>query len=490
MGIEQTSESRAQAVSAWEECLSIIRDNMNSVLFKTWFQPIKAVALDINPDDQTRTLTIQVSSHFFYTEIEQRFAGVLKSSLHRVLGTGAKLQYEVIMENSSSDTEPYTVSLPSKGTVRQGATPQSGFGASGGIPNPFVIPGLQKVAIDPHLHPFYTFDSFIEGEHNRLARTAGIAVASQPGKTAFNPLFIHGGVGLGKTHLIHAIGNEIRKQHPHKAVLYVSSEKFTTQFTDSVKHNSISDFINFYQSLDVLIVDDVQFLSTKEKTQDIFFHVFNHLHQHGKQLILTSDTPPGDLKNMEDRLLSRFKWGLNAELQRPEYPTRIAILRYKMAQEGIEIGDPVTEYIAQHISSNVRELEGAMIGILAHSSFNKRDIDLDLARMVVKNFVKNSNREVSIDNIQKIVCDYFSLGVEKLKEKTRKREIVQARQISMYFAKKYTKSSLKTIGQHFGNRDHSTVIHALNTVSDLMSSDRVFKRYVEDINKKIEVHNA
>jgi chromosomal replication initiator protein len=354
-------------------------------------------------------------------------------------------------------------------------------------PNPFVIPGLKKVKIDAQLNPFYTFDSLIEGDCNKVARHAGLSVALKPGKTSYSPLMIYGGVGMGKTHLAQAIGNEVKKHHPDKVVLYVSTEKFTTQYIDSVKNNQQSDFISFYQMIDVLIVDDVQCFTGKDKTMDIFFHVFNHLHQNNKQIILTSDVPPSELKGVEERLLSRFKWGLSTELTAPDQQTRMQILRHKMYQEGVDIPDEVVEYISYNITNSIRELEGAMVSMLAQSSFNKREIDMDLARQVVRNFVKNANREISIESIQKIVSDYFDLPVETLKQKTRKREIVQARQISMYFAKKFTKSSLKLIGLHFGGRDHSTVIHALNTVSDLMTTDKEFHRYVDEIKKKIHL---
>jgi len=286
---------------------------------------------------------------------------------------------------------------------------------------------------------------------------------------------------------VHAIGNEIKRLHAEKVVLYVSSEKFINQFMDAVKNNDVSNFITFYQLIDVLIMDDVHFLAGKDRSQDIFFHIFNHLHQNNGQIILTSDSAPNDHKGMQDRLTSRFLWGMQADLSAPDQETRMDILRHKMYREGIVIPDDVLEFLSFNIASNVRELEGAMIAILAQSSLNNREIDMELAREIVKTFVKNANREISIDSIQKIVSDYFEMPVEKLKEKTRKREIVQARQISMYFAKKYTKNSLKNIGLHFGGRDHSTVIHALNTVNDLMTTDRDFMQYVEDIKKKIQL---
>jgi len=344
------------------------------------------------------------------------------------------------------------------------------------------------VNIDSQLNPNYTFDTFIEGDCNRLARSAGFAVANKPGGTSFNPLMLFSNVGLGKTHLAHAIGNLIKVNNKNKVVLYVSAEKFINQFIDSIKNNNNNDFVNFYQFVDVLIVDDVQFFANKDKTQDIFFQIFNHLHQSGKQLILTCDRPPKDLKGMDERLLSRFKWGLSADLQVPDFETRIAILEHKMYADGIQLPGEVVEYVAHNINSNIRELEGALISLLAQSSLNRKEIDLELAKQMMKNFVKNVSKEISIEYIQKLVCDYFNLAVETVKSKTRKREIVQARQISMYFAKDLTKASLKTIGTHFGGRDHSTVIHACQTVNDLMETDKKFKADVEEIMKKIKIN--
>jgi len=355
------------------------------------------------------------------------------------------------------------------------------------IKNPFVIPGLKKINVDANLNASYTFENFIEGECNRLARSAGYAVASKPGGTSFNPLLIYGGVGLGKTHLAHSIGIEIKNNNPEKIVLYVSSERFTHQFIDAVKNNETNDFVHFYQMIDVLIIDDIQFLAGKEKTQDVFFHIFNHLHQTGKQIILTSDKAPVDMQGVEQRLLSRFKWGLSADLQSPGLETRIAILKKKMYQDGIELPGDVIEYLAYSITTNVRELEGALISLIAQSSLNKKAVTLDLAKQMIDKFVKNTAREVSIDYIQKVVSDYFNMPVELMKSKTRKREIVQARQISMYFSKKLTKSSLASIGMQCGGKDHATVLHACKTVNNLQDTDKHFRKYITDLDKKLNL---
>ncbi len=468
----------------WNNCLDVIKDNISHQAYKTWFEPIKPVKLEKN------VLTIQVPSQFFYEWLEEHYVSLLKKIIRKELGTDGRLEYSIIMENNFNNSNPYTVKVPTsnKKAIKNPAVSIPMDPSTTPIKNPFVIPGLRKLKIDSNLNPNYSFENFVEGECNRLARSAGFAVANKPGGTAFNPLLIYGGVGLGKTHLAHAIGIEIKDKSPEKTVLYVSSEKFTHQFIDAVKNNSVNDFSHFYQMIDVIIIDDVQFFSGKEKTQDVFFHIFNHLHQTGKQIILTSDKPPVEMQGMEQRLLSRFKWGLSADLQSPSLETRIAILEKKMYADGIELPKEVVEYLAYSITANVRELEGALISLIAQSSLNKKSITLDLAKQMIDKFVKNTAREVSIDYIQKVVCDYFDLPIELLKSKTRKREIVQARQIAMYFAKKMTKSSLANIGMHCGGKDHATVLHACRTVNNLQETDKHFRKYLEDLEKKLSIH--
>jgi len=466
----------------WSRCLAIVKDNVNLQSYKTWFEPIKPLRIK---DD---VLTIQVPSQFFYEWLEEHYITLLKKTVKKEIGAEGKLEYSIIMDNNFNSSKPYTVRIPTsnrKETKNPAVSMPLDVGSGTTIRNPFIIPGLKKVVVDSQLNPNYSFDTYIEGDSNRLARSAGFAVANKPGGTAFNPLLIYGGTGLGKTHLSHSIGIEIKKNHPNKTVLYVSSEKFTQQFIESVRNNTQNDFIHFYQMIDVLIIDDVQFLSGKERTQDVFFHVFNHLHQNGKQLILTSDKPPVEMQGMEQRLLSRFKWGLSADLQIPSIETRIAILEMKMYQEGIELPKEVIEYLAYSITTNVRELEGALISLIAQSSLNKKSITLDLAKKMIDKFVKNTAREVSIDYIQKVVCDYFDLNIELLKSKTRKREVVQARQIAMFFSKKLTKSSLANIGAHCGGKDHATVLHACKTVNNLMETDKTFRGYIDELDKKI-----
>jgi chromosomal replication initiator protein len=470
-------------VELWNNCLSVIKDNVSLQSYKTWFDPIKPLKL------KSSVLTIQVPSQFFYEWLEEHYITLLKKTIKKELGSEGKLEYSIIMENNQNSTKPYTVKFPTsnKSIVKNSPVSMPLDIGSKAIKNPFIIPGLKKVTVESQLNPNYSFENFVEGDCNRLARSAGFAVAKKPGGTAFNPLLIYGGVGLGKTHLSHAIGIEIKQLHPSKTVLYVSSEKFTHQFIDAVRNNNQNDFIHFYQMIDVLIIDDVQFFAGKEKTQDVFFHIFNHLHQTGKQIVLTSDKPPVELQGMEQRLLSRFKWGLSADLQAPDLEARIAILEKKMYNEGIELPRDVIEYLAYSITTNIRELEGALISIIAQSSLNKKAITLDLARQMIDKFVKNTAREVSIDYIQKVVCDYFDLSMEMLKSKTRKREVVQARQIAMFFAKQLTKASLASIGAHCGGKDHATVLHACKTVNNLIDTDKRFKGYIEDIEKKISI---
>lgn len=469
------------AKTVWENCLDYVKDNIPSQSFKTWFLPIKPLKLKDN------VLSIQVPSKFFYEWLEENYIKLLKSAISRELGEDAKLVYSIVMENTYGNANPYTVKIPSsnRGPIRNPKVNMPIELGEKGVKNPFIIPGLRKVHVESQLNPNYTFDNFVEGDCNRLARSAGFAVANKPGGTSFNPLLIYGGNGLGKTHLAHSIGIEIKDKYPEKTVLYVSAEKFTQQFIDSIRNNTKNDFVHFYQMIDVLIMDDVHSFAGKEKTQDVFFEIFNHLHQQGKQVILTSDRAPVDLQGVEQRLLSRFKWGLSADLQVPDLETRIAILNQKLYNDGVEMPHDVIEYLAYSINSNVRELEGALISLLAQSSLNKKKITVELAKQMIDKFVKNTTREISIDYIQKVVCDYFDMPIELLKSATRKREIVQARQLAMYFSKQLTKNSLASIGAQCGNKDHATVLHACRTVNNLADTDKRFRTYVDDIRKKL-----
>lgn len=471
------------AQSVWENCLLFLKDNIQEQAYKTWFEPIKAVELKDN------SLCILVPSKFFYEWLEEHYVQLLKVALTKELGKSANLRYKIKMENTSGNKQPFVEQLPSSNRAPMQAqevdAPIKKLDPE--LKNPFVIPGIRNVKIESQLNSNYSFDNFLEGDSNRLARSAGMAVANKPGGTSFNPLLFFGGVGLGKTHLAHAIGVEIKEKYPEKTVLYISAEVFTQQYIDAVKKNNRNDFVYFYQLIDVLIIDDVQFLSGKTGTQDVFFHIFNYLHQNGKQVILTSDKAPVDMQDIEQRLLSRFKWGLSAEIHQPDYETRAAIVRNRLYRDGVEIPDNIIEYIAKNIKSNVRELEGAIISLIAQSSFNKKEVTIDLAKQIVEKFVKNVKREISIDYIQKVVSDYFQLDVDTLKSKTRKRHVVQARQLAMFFAKKYTKASLASIGSEIGDRDHATVLHACKTVDNLLTTDKQFKKFVDDIHKKLSL---
>jgi chromosomal replication initiator protein len=473
------------AQSVWNNCLTIIRDNIDHQSFKTWFEPIRAIKLD------DKVLTIQVPSQFFYEWLEEHYINLLRKTVKKELGLNGRLEYSIVMDNAQNKQDQFSIIVPtsnrSSANNQDVSMPINIRSTSKVIPDPFIIPGIQKVKVNSQLVERYSFENFIEGDCNRLARSAGLAIGKNPGKTAFNPLFIYSKVGLGKSHLAHAIGLEVKNNFPEKTVLYVTSDQFMAQYIESVRNNNQTDFTNFYQLIDVLIIDDIQFLAGKDKTQDVFFHIFNQLHQRSKQLVITSDKPPVDIEGMEARLLSRFKWGLTADLQLPDLETRIAILQKRLYNDGITMPENVIEYLAYSIISNIRELEGAMISVLAQASLNKKEINLDLARQIVENFVRNTNKEISIDYIQKIVSEYFGLTVDQMNSKTRKRNIVQARQLAMFLAKAHTKTSLTTIGLHCGNKDHATVLHACKTVQNLIETDKEFKSYADDLEKKIKL---
>ncbi|MBL3656431.1 chromosomal replication initiator protein DnaA [Fulvivirga sediminis] len=468
--------------TVWEDCLRVIKDNVAEQSFNTWFKPISPLKCS---DD---VLTIQVPSQFFYEWLEEHYVHVLKKAITSVMGPVARLEYSVIVDRGNSKSSPLSVNLPNRNTSKNNNF--NGHSQKEDYVSPFQLKSVDSLFQQSQLNPNNTFDSYIEGDCNRLARSAGFAVAQKPGVTSFNPLMLYGGVGLGKTHLVQAIGNEIKNNRVNSFVLYVSSEKFTNQFIDALKNNKIQEFQNYYMQVDILIIDDVQFLAGKERTQEIFFHIFNHLHQAGKQIVMTSDCPPRDLKGLQERLLSRFKWGLTADLQQPDYETRVAIIQRKMQSDGIYIPDNVVEYLAYSVDTNIRELEGVLISLIAHASLNRADIDLELAKQTLKNIVHDIETEVGIDYIQKTVSEYFKVDVESLKDKIRKKEIVIARQVAMYFSKEYTNHSLKSIGYHFGGRDHSTVIHAVQSVNDMMDTNAAFKSQVEELRKKLKMRSV
>ncbi len=465
-------------VEIWNNCLSVIKDNVTEEAYQTWFEPIVPVSLNNN------LFILQVPSPFFAEFLDEHHLNLLKPVIKRFAGEKVKLAYKLPVDSSDSNG---TMTVPSSNR----SVPKNPIGQpppqrlSDGPINPFVIPGLKKLQIDSQLNENYTFDNFIEGDCNRLARSAGMKIAKEPGKTAFNPLVIYSGTGLGKTHLCHAIGLETKRLHPEKTVLYVQAEQLSTQYVTANKNNNRPDFINFYQMIDVLIIDDIQFLANKAGTQDVFFHIFNHLQQNNKQIVITSDKFPSELQGMEDRLLSRFKWGLAADLQAPDISTRTSIIREKLSENGIIFPDEVVEYIANNVRNNIRELEGVMNSLMAQSLLNKRAVTLEMAQQIIDRFVRNTVKEVSVEYIINIVCEYFKISPEQMALKTRKRQVVQARQIAMYLAKKYSNASLAAIGQQCGKKDHATVHHACKTIANQLETDKQFKVMFADIEKKI-----
>lgn len=472
----------------WQQCLDTIKQKVNQQKYKTWFVPVKPI------DFADDVLTIQVPTQFYYEWLEEHYYEVLRDTIRSVLGELGKLEYSVLVEKSEDDLHNRSVRLPQQPTPpTQHADPKLSTSSAqyhpGQIQNPFVIPGVKKVKVNSNLNSNYVFERFVEGDCNRLARSAALAIADKPGNNSFNPFFIYGGVGLGKTHLIQSIGNRVKQQFKdEKNVLYISSESFTNEFVYAIRNNRVRDFSMFYRNIDVLIVDDIQFFNGKEKTQEEFFHIFNTLHQDGKQIILSSDRAPKDIADIEERLLSRFGWGLSADIQMPEFETRYAILERKAADNGIEFDPTILEFIAQNFKTSVRDMEGAVIKLLATSSLQGIDyIDLPMAKQILKDMIKESKVHISIESIQNHVSEYFGIDSNKLREKTRKQEIVEARQIAMYLARHLTKSSLKTIGLQFGGRDHSTVIHATETVNERLKSSPKFQRMLKEIQSRVEL---
>ncbi len=428
-------------------------------------------------------LLLQVPSQFFCDWLEEHYVSLIEGVLLDVTGRGMVVDYSIAADdrgNSNAKPKGYVEALADNGP-RDSSDPHPPQRVKSATP-----PNSPHHTTGPLLNSRYTFDSFIKGESNQFARAAALAVANNPGGTSFNPLVIYGGVGLGKTHLIHAIGNHSLRSGIERRVLYVSSEKFTIDFVDAIQKDKVPEFSNYYRGVDLLIVDDIQFFTGKEKTQDIFFHTFNALHQLGKQIVLSCDRPPKELSGLNERLISRFQWGLTADIQVPDLETRIAILRSKSSTEGVELAPDVLEFIASNITSNIRELEGCLIGLLARSSLENRAIDIGLAKDAVRVIMGEVRTHITIDQIQRTVCEHIGIPEDLIRAKTRKQEIVAARQIAMYLCKELTNSSLKTIGLHFGGRDHSTVIHAYQTVEDWMKSDTRQKAMIDQLKFKLE----
>ena len=456
----------------WNSCLNIIKDNINEASFNTWFSPIVPVRFE------NKVFVLQVPSQFFVEYIEEKYIDLLRMTLTRVAGNGTKLEYRVLIDKTSGTG----TQIPS--TAEQKPKQYGTNSTQSTYVSPYQR--VQLPELDPQLNPSFNFNSLVEGKSNKLARTAGQSIGNDPGKTIFNPLFVYGKSGVGKTHLANAIGVMTKQLHPEKRVLYVSANTFQIQYTDAVRNNSQNDFLNFYQTVDVLLIDDIQEFSGKTGTQNTFFHIFNHLHQTGKQLVLTADRSPLEMVGMEQRLLTRFKWGLSAEIEKPDFDLRKSILKSKIYRDGLEIPENVVDFIAENVVDNVRDLEGVLISLLAHSTLTNLPIDISLAEKVISRIVNITPKVMSVEFIRDTVCDYFKLSVDAISTKSRKLEVVQARQIAMYLSKNLTKNSLSTIGNYIGNRDHATVLHACKKVMDLMATDNHFRCNVEEIEERLK----
>ena len=446
----------------WAECQQILKDNLSQSAYQTWFASIEPIQWENN------MLVLQARSQFIVDYIEDNYLDLLSRVLRKVFGAQVQLEYRILMAGSSID-------IPSD-SMKLSATPKTTI----------MPPANVEVdnEWDSHLNPQYTFDNFIKGEPNKLARAVAVEIAKSPGKTIFNPLFLYGGSGVGKTHLAYAIGNEVCRLNPAARVLYVAANTFKLQFQDAVNHNKVPDFLLFYQSVDVLIVDDIQYFADLKGTQDTFFQIFNHLQQSHKQLILTSDRSPLELRGVQDRLLSRFKWGLAAEITRPDYQLRHDILMYRIRKDGVKLSDEIINYIATHVTDNVRDLEGVLASLLAYSTLTDNPIDMDLTQTVVGRLVALRPQTFDTKDIITSVCQHMNVTEKVITARTRQREAVRARNIVMYLIKKYTDSSLAQIGACV-HRDHATVAHSLNTMDDLMSYDAVLRQDVAAIERML-----
>lgn len=457
----------------WQHCLSLIKERTSTDEFTKWFKPI--VPLDF---DGT-TLRLRVPNMSYVYHIEKNYIPSLKPIIHQMFGTKTQLRYTVPSEQSAAQAAALAAQDAAK--IKKFITQTN----TANIPDPYAIPGLKRVQIDPQLNPGYTFGNFIVGECNKLARSVGMQVAIEPGTNPYNPLYIYGRSGLGKTHIVQAIGHATKERRPELQVLYVPMNRFQAQYTTAVRNGEVNDFISFYQMIDVLIIDDIQELSGKEKTQNAFFNIFNHLQLAGKQLIFTSDKTPVELKDIEQRLITRFKWGMTVELEQPDYETKIKIIRSKIAKLNIQIPEDVVGFLAEHINANVREIEGALSALAANASFLNKKITTSLAKDILKMYVQVCQKEITIEHIVKTVCEHLNLDIEKFNSPKRTREIAQARQIAMYLSKQHTKSPLTAIGAAIGGKNHATVLHACKAITNLMETDKVFRRTLEEIERKV-----
>ena len=453
----------------WDNCLQLIKQNVTDQVFKTWFEPIVFVSFD----EQQKTVLVEVPSLYVYEYLEQNYVRLLGWALANSFKQNVKLTYRLMVDKENKKRVDWEGERPADID-----TPQP---TARGNKSPSVLDAAKPQDINPQLDPKKTFESFIEGDSNKLPRTVGLSIAAQPGKSSFNPFFVYGPSGCGKTHLVNAIGVQAKEQNPHLRVLYVSARLFQVQYTDSVRQNTTNDFINFYQTIDVLIVDDIQEWVSSPKTLDTFFHIFDHLFRLGKQIILASDRPPVDLAGVKERLLTRFSCGLIAELEKPNTQLCIDILQSKCRRDGLKIPADVIEFVARTANSSVRDLEGVLNSLMAHSIVYNSGIDLHLAERVIKRAVKVDNHPLTIDDIIEKVCNHFGVSQQQVVSKSRKRDYVQVRQISMYLAQKYTKMPASRIGQLIGGRDHSTVLHSCNTVEQRLKVDKSFKDELKSI---------
>jgi chromosomal replication initiator protein len=446
----------------WAQCQTILADNLTSSAYQTWFAPI--VPLQYTEG----VLVLQVKSQFVAEYIEENYIPLLSSAILRVFGVGTRLEYRVLIDSTSGAG----TSLPSNGAPAK---------------SEWTAMSPQQVTNDlPKLNELYTFDSFIAGEPNKLARTAGLAISKQPGYTAFNPLFIYGGSGVGKTHLACAIGHQVQALHPQARVLYVSANTFKLQFQDARKENRIPDFLNFYQSVDVLIVDDIQYFAGLKGTQDTFFHIFNYLQQSRKQLILTCDRPPVQLRDIEDRLLTRFKWGLSAEILRPDYTLRKDILLSKMHRDGIVLSDEIVDFIAMNVRESVRDLEGILASLLAHSMLTDREIDLALTEQVVSRVVHMQPQTTTVTDVVASVAKFYNIPEKAILAQNRTKEVTLARHVAVYLSKKMTDSSLTEIGLKMGKRSHATILHSLAFIREEMEENAVLRQNIAQLQESLQ----
>lgn len=473
----------------WEKCLSFMRDNLNAAednddlkklekSFDLLFDKVQPISL-VNGN-----LTLLVPSDFYKEYIEDNYLSLLSAALRKNIGKGVKLWYSVMENKPSGKEKPIVQNF--KGISTSAPKIQEAQPKPKNLVNPFVAPGIKKVNVESNLIANLSFDNFVEGESNKFASTVAKSIAKRPGATAFNPLFIHGGVGVGKTHLAHAVGLEVKANFPEKIVLYLSSEKFIQQFVSAAKAQNKTDFQNFYQMVDVLIIDDIQFLSGKAATQDSFFHIFDYLHQNGKQIILTSDKAPVDIQDIQERIVSRFKWGLSAEIKSPDFDTRKKIIVDKLSRDGIVLTEDMVDYLAGEVKSNVRELIGVINSVIAYSTIYKSDLSLELLKDTINKIASTQKKIINIPYIQEVVCDYFGIKRENLLSKSRKRDIALPRQLAMYFSKEFTNATFSKIGEEMGGKDHSTVMYACETIRDQSKIDKELKKYVKELTEKIK----